>query len=169
MKIKRIKYGVKIMKTHKGKTKPLYNNNISTESKMNDYKKLLERGRKALPETTQSSERFIIPKVRGHIQGNKTIISNFIQIAQHLNRKPRHMLKYILKELATPGEIKKHFVLFGTKVPAGRINEKIQKYADMFVVCRECGKPDTKMTKEGSVYFIKCQACGAKYSVYSKI
>ncbi|MBW2991019.1 translation initiation factor IF-2 subunit beta [Candidatus Woesearchaeota archaeon] len=136
---------------------------------MEDYASLLERGKKALPKTTQSSERFIIPKVRGHVQGNKTILSNFMQIAQHLHRKPEHMLKYVLKELATPGEIKKHFVLLGTKVPASRINDKIQRYADAFVVCRECSKPDTKMSKEGNIYFIKCQACGAKYSVYSKV
>ncbi len=136
---------------------------------MDSYESLLKRGKKALPETKQSSERFVIPKVRGHIQGNKTILSNFIQIAQHLGRKPAHMLKYVLKELATPGDIKKQFVLLGTKIPASRVNEKIQKYADAFVVCRECGRPDTKMTKEGNIYFIKCQACGAKYSVYSKI
>ena len=136
---------------------------------MDDYKKLLERGKKALPEKLGSKERFEIEKVRGHVQGNKTILSNFLQIAQHLGRKPEHMLKYVLKELATPGDIKKQFVLLGAKVPASRINEKIQKYADTFVLCRECGKPDTKMTKEGNVYFIKCQACGAKYSVFSKI
>ena len=135
---------------------------------MDDYAELLERGKKTLPKTKQGTERFIIPKIRGHIQGNKTILSNFIQIAQHLGRKPQHMLKYVLKELATPGEIKRHFVLLGAKVPASRINERIQKYADLFVICRECGKPDTKMTKEGNIYFIKCQACGAKYSVYSK-
>ena len=136
---------------------------------MKDYEALLDRGKKSLPETMQRVERFVIPNVRGHIQGNKTILSNFLQIAQHLGRKPEHLLKYVLKELATPGEIKKQFVLLGTKVPASRINEKIQKYAEAFVICRECGKPDTKLTKEGNVYIIKCQACGARHSVYSKI
>ncbi len=136
---------------------------------MIDYESLLDRGKKALPETSQAKERFEMPKIRGHVQGNKTVLSNFFQIAQQLGRKPEHMLKFILKELATPGDIKKQFVLLGAKVPASRINEKIQQYADIFVLCRECDKPDTKMTKEGEVYFIKCQACGAKYSVYSKI
>lgn len=136
---------------------------------MDDYESLLERGKKALPEKGQSTERFIVPKIRGHIQGNKTVLSNFFQVAQQLGRKPEHLLKYVLKELAAPGEIKKQFVILGTKIPAGRINEKIQEYADTFVICRECSKPDTKMSKEGSVYFIKCQACGAKYSVYSKV
>jgi translation initiation factor 2 subunit 2 len=136
---------------------------------MENYNELLERGKKNLPETGLTTERFVIPKVIGHIQGNKTVLSNFFQISQQFGRKPEHVLKYLLKELATPGEIKKQFVILGARVPAGRINEKIQQYAEAFVLCRECSKPDTKMTKEGSVYFIKCQACGAKYSVYSKV
>lgn len=136
---------------------------------MDDYESLLKRGRDALPEQTESGERFEIPKVRGHIQGNKTVISNFIQIAQHIGRKPEHLLKYVLKELATPGDLKKQFLVLGTKVPAGRINEKIQKYVDIFVICKECSKPDTKMTKEGNIYFLTCQACGARYSIFSKI
>ncbi|MBN2142948.1 translation initiation factor IF-2 subunit beta [Candidatus Woesearchaeota archaeon] len=135
---------------------------------MNSYEDLLKRGKEKLPELSASAERFVIPNVRGHIEGNKTIISNFLQIAQHIGRKPEHVLKFVLKELATPGEIKKQFVVFGTKVPASRINEKIQKYFETFVSCKECGKPDTKMTKEGDVYFLKCSACGARYSVYAK-
>jgi len=136
---------------------------------MENYEELLDRAKKILPETKQSTERFIIPNIRGHVQGNKTILSNFIQIAQHLGRSPEHMLKYVLKELAAPGEIKKQFLILGTKIPANRINESIKEYAETFVICRECRKPDTKMNKEGEVYFIKCQACGAKYSIYSKV
>nr|1K81_A Chain A, PROBABLE TRANSLATION INITIATION FACTOR 2 BETA SUBUNIT [Methanocaldococcus jannaschii] len=29
------------------------------------------------------------------------------------------------------------------------------------VICRECGKPDTKIIKEGRVHLLKCMACGA--------
>ncbi len=136
---------------------------------MNNYEALLDRCKSLLPEQSDSVDRFEIPKVRGHVQGNKTILSNFLQIAQHIGRKPEHLLKFVLKELATPGEIKKQFVLLGAKVPARRINEKIQKYVDTFVICKECNRPDTKMTKEGNIYFITCQACGAKYSIFSKI
>ena len=135
---------------------------------MGSYEELLKRAKSRLPEVSAGVERFVIPNVRGHIEGNKTIISNFVQIAQHMGRQPEHVLKFVLKELATPGEIKKQFVVFGAKVPASRINEKIKKYAETFVICKECGKPDTKMTKEGDVYFLKCTACGARHSVYSK-
>jgi hypothetical protein len=57
------------------------------------------------------------------------------------------MLKYVQKELATPGEIVKQSVIFGSKIPASKINEKIQQYADDFVFCKACGKPENKTVK----------------------
>lgn len=132
-----------------------------------DYEKLLAKAREKLPGLSVETERFTIPKVIGHLEGNKTVISNFSQIAKILGRREDHFLKFILKELASPGEMKGKFLILGTKVPASKINDKIQLYADKFVICRECGKPETKLTKEGDIYFIKCQACGARHSVYA--
>ena len=137
---------------------------------MEDYKSMLEDVRKNLPEAVFIKERFEIPKVLGHMQGNRTIISNFLQIASTLRRDVDHLLKYVLKELATPGEIKKSGALIlGTKVPASRINEKIRQYANEFVLCIECGKPDTQIVREGELNYMKCTACGAKNFVKSKI
>lgn len=132
---------------------------------MKSYDEMLEKARKDMPEAVFTAERFEIPKVRGHIQGNRTIISNFPQIAASLGRKPEHLLKYILKELATPGELKSTGLIIGSKVPASRLNEKIQKYAREFVLCRECGKPDTKIETEDEISYLKCNACGTKYYV----
>jgi len=114
-------------------------------------------------------ERFEIPKILGHLQGNKTIISNFPQIANTLRRPQEHLLKYLLKELATPGDMKNNFLLLGAKVPASRINGKIRQYAIEFVLCVDCGKPDTKIEKEGNFSFIKCMACGTKHPIKSRI
>ena len=137
---------------------------------MDDYKTLLKSVRKELPEHIFQKERFEIPKVRGHIQGNRTIISNFIQIANVLRREPEHMLKFVLRELATPGEIKKSgSIIVGSKVPASRINEKIKQYANYYVFCYECSKPDTKIEKEGNFNYIKCMACGARHPIKSKV
>ena len=122
---------------------------------MDEYEKMLDSAYKDLPELDKKQERFEIPKVRGHIQGNRTIISNFYQIATTLRRPPEHLLKFILKELATPGELKKQGVIIGSKVPASRINEKIEKYVEFFVLCKECGKPDTKLSKEAGFLFLK--------------
>ena len=137
---------------------------------MDDYKKMLEEARKSLPEVVFIKERFEIPKVLGHMQGNRTIISNFLQIASSLRRDVEHLLKYVLKELAAPGEIKKSGALIlGTKVSASRINEKIRQYANEFVLCLECGKPDTQIVREGELNYMKCTACGAKNFVKAKI
>lgn len=137
---------------------------------MEDYKILLEETRKQLPEHVFQKERFEMPKVKGHIQGNRTVINNFLQIADALRREPDNMLKYILRELATPGEIKKSgSVIVGAKVPASRINEKIKQYADAYVFCYECGKPDTSIEKNRDINFLKCSACGARHPIKSKI
>ena len=137
---------------------------------MEAYEKLLKEARKSLPEHIFHKERFEIPKVRGHIQGSRTVINNFLQIANVLGRKPEDMLKFVLRELATPGEIKKSgSVIVGSKVPATRINEKINQYANSYVFCYECGKPDTKIEKEGNFSFLKCTACGARHTIKSKV
>jgi translation initiation factor 2 subunit 2 len=130
---------------------------------------MLNRGKSKLPETVVSTERFTVPKVTGHLEGNKTVISNYLQIASVIRRNPEHLLKYINRETAARGEIKKQLLIFNTKLPSQKINEKIQQYVDEFVICKECGKPDTKLSKEGVITFIRCQACGAKHSVNSKI
>ena len=134
-----------------------------------DYEQLLERARQTLPETAAGNSRFEVPKVRGHIQGNKTIISNFSQIANDIGRPIEHFLKYILKELATPGEIKPTALIIGTKISASRINEKIEQYVREFVLCPECKKPDTKLIKEDKITYLKCTACGAKHTIKIKV
>jgi translation initiation factor 2 subunit 2 len=134
-----------------------------------DYEELLKKARKELPESVLKTERFEIPKVQGHIEGNKTVINNFEQIANTLRRPVEHLLKYVLRELATPGEMRKGALIIGTKINSARINEKIEKYTNEFVLCTECKKPDTKLIKEGRVTFLKCLACGAKHPIKSKI
>lgn len=134
-----------------------------------NYEALLDRAKEQLPEDVESTERFVIPKVKGHIQGVKTVINNWFEIAKTLDRKPPHILKYVQKGLATPGEIVKQSVIFGSKIPASKINEKIKQYADDFVFCKACGKPETKLSKEAGVIIMTCQACGAKNTVRSKI
>ena len=136
---------------------------------MDNYEKLLEKARKELPESVLKVERFEIPKIQGHIQGNRTVLSNFHQIAAVLRRKPEHLQKFILKELAAPGELTSNALIIGTKVSSTRVNEKIELYANTFVICSECKKPDTQLMKEEGVTFIKCMACGAKHPVKTKI
>jgi translation initiation factor 2 subunit 2 len=127
-----------------------------------NYNELLKKAEKELPETITSSERFKVENIRGHIEGNKTILSNFKKIIKDIHRNPEHVLKYLLKELATPGRFNGDRLILGAKVPASRINKKIKKYVGEYVLCPECGKPDTQLTKKDGITHIKCSACGAE-------
>jgi translation initiation factor 2 subunit 2 len=131
-----------------------------------DYEAMLNRGKSQLPEQVRHTERFEVMKVKGLIEGNKTVISNLVQIADQLQRPIDHLLKYLNKELAARGEIKnKTYIVFNTKLPSAKINEKVQAYVEANVMCKQCGRPDTTMTKNGPAWTISCQACGAKYTV----
>lgn len=134
-----------------------------------NYEDMLEKGMESMPEAVHERERFEIPKVKGRLEGNKTIITNLKQIAETLRRPSEHIFKFLLKELATPGVSKFGRVIFGTKVPSIKINEKIKKYAEEFVICKVCGKPDTKLIKENDIVFLKCHACAEKYPVKTRL
>ena len=123
---------------------------------------MLKTGYDQVPQSALNSERFEIPKAKGHIQGSKTVLTNFFQIAKTLGRDPQHLLKFILRELATPAETKGTLVSFGSKVSASRVNETIEKYAKTYVICKSCGKPDTKIIKKDRIDYLKCTACGAQ-------
>jgi len=136
---------------------------------MEDYNKLLESAYKNLKPIEHSGERFTIPKVEGHLEGTKTILTNIPQIASHLRRDQDHFLKFLLKELATSGALKNGRTILQRKINSVKINEKIEAYSKEFVICSQCGKPDTELKKEKTYATLNCLACGAKHSVRAKI
>lgn len=130
-----------------------------------DYADMLKAARKQLPDSVKERNRFEIPKAKGFVQGNKTIIANMQEIISTLRRDQQHVIKFLLRELATPGELRTEGLVLGRKVSASLVNEKVKKYADNYVICPECGKPDTELKKEEGVLYLVCHVCGAKNSV----
>jgi len=135
---------------------------------MEDYSKLLDSAYKDI-KPIEHSDRFEIPKIQGHAEGTKTILTNLQQIASTLRRKQEHLLKFLLKELATSGKIQGNQTILQTKIPSSKINDKIEQYTSEFVLCKECKKPDTEIIKQDRLAFVHCLACGAKHSVRAKI
>lgn len=141
--------------------------------KNENYEKLLNEAysKVKVVANEKDSERFEIPKVAGHFEGKKTILTNFLQIASHIRRNPEHFQKFLLKELAAAGQLEGERLVLNIRVPSAKINQKIEQYVKEFVICRECGKPDTELEKdkEHRMNFIHCLACGAKHSVRRKV
>ena len=134
-------------------------------SDLPSYEELLKKGIKKGQKDTESKERFEIPKVQVLRAGQKTIIINFTEIASHLRREQNHLLKFLLKELATSGELSgPRLTVIGTFSETA-VDSKIEKYAKAYVFCTECKKPDTKLVKEGEYMIMKCEACGARHPV----
>ncbi len=134
-----------------------------------DYEKLLERGIKKIPKKKNTGERFEIPLAKGFVEKNKTIIKNFGEIVEAFRRESKHLLKFLQRELATPGSVEGKRLILGRKINSTIINEKIKKYANEFVICPDCKKPDTQLMRENRILLLKCQACGAKHPIKSKV
>ncbi|OYT61500.1 MAG: translation initiation factor IF-2 subunit beta [Thermofilum sp. ex4484_15] len=130
------------------------------------YAELLERALGRLPKKPEAvRERFEVPKAEVVISGKRTFIHNFKQICDKLNRPPRHVLRFILRELAAPGTIEGSSAIIQGEIPKSTIDKLIERYYRRYVVCPICGRPDTFLVKERRIYFIVCGACGAKSSV----
>lgn len=136
---------------------------------MENYEKLLNEAYGKVKKVETSGERFEIPKIEGRFEGKKTILTNFFYIADHIRRTPEHFLKYMLKELAAFGTRDGDRLILNNRIPSAKINQKIEDYAREFVICKECGKPDTEIIKEGRLNFLHCLACGAKHPIRAKI
>ena len=130
-----------------------------------DYEELLKRARSQIPEPASKRERLELPRLRHSIIGMRTIIYNFKEIADALNRDPQHLLKYLTREMATAATMQESRVIFQGKFSQETLGRLIQRYMANLVVCPVCKCPDTKIVKEKRLSFLICEACGAKSSV----
>ena len=60
-------------------------------------------------------------------------------------------------------------LILNRKLSSKLVNDKIIRYANEFVICTDCKKPDTELIKEHRIHFIHCLACGAKHKVRGEI
>ena len=80
-----------------------------------NYRELLERTKSQLPSDVREHKRFAVPKPRSFIIGMRTILSNFKEICDALNREPRHVLKFFSGEMATAATMQRNRAIFQGK------------------------------------------------------
>jgi translation initiation factor 2 subunit 2 len=130
-----------------------------------EYTKLLDSAMERIPKKTSTGERFELPRIQGVRIGSRTIIQNFKEIADRMNRDPLHLLKFLSKELATAATIDGARAIFQGVFKVESINRLLDIYTQRYVICPVCKRPDTKMDRQERYFFLVCEACGARSSM----
>lgn len=130
-----------------------------------NYNSLLKRAHSNVPEITLKKERLELPRLLVSTVGMRTIISNFKEISDMLDRDPQHILKFLTREMATAATYHDGRAIFQGKFPRDTFERLLSRYLEGFVTCPVCKRPDTKIMKEKRLSFIVCNACGAKSSI----
>jgi len=129
---------------------------------MKTYEQMLKEAEKKISRDISKESRLEIPPPNVVTQGNKTFITNFTDIANSIRRDPKHLAKFLFRELAKPGHVDSSRLILQGKVMKNLVQNKIDSYMKEFVLCKECNRPDTNIVKEDRLVFLKCEACGAK-------
>lgn len=130
-----------------------------------EYEELLEKAYAELPAMVKETTRFVTPAINAMIQGKLTVVQNVGEVSKLVNREPNLLAKFLLKEFGTSGSLDgQHLTLKGQFRPS-QIQEKFEAFLDQYVLCPECGRPDTKILKEERFTFLKCEACGSRHPI----
>lgn len=128
-----------------------------------NYDDMLDRGIEQAPEIQPDSDRLDVPDPEVRQEGHVTVFENFRNVCQELSRDPDHLLKFLQDELGTSAHIDESERArltgdFGTR----RIRDAIDAYTEKYVLCSECGLPDTSIQREQGAQLLQCAACGAR-------
>ena len=130
-----------------------------------NYDDLLKRAFAEIPQVSEKRERLELPRFYMNTVGMRTIISNFKEISDALDRDPQHVIKFLTREMATAATFNESRAIFQGKFQRASFERLLQRYLEGYVVCPVCKRPDTKIVKEKRLSFIVCNACGAKSSI----
>jgi translation initiation factor 2 subunit 2 len=128
-----------------------------------DYDDMLERGIEETPDIESSTGRFEVPEPEVRQEGHATVFENFQSVCSELGREASHLLRFLQEELGTSAHIdeSKRARLTG-EFSQERIRDAVEAYTERYVLCPECGLPDTELEHEQGAEILQCAACGAQ-------
>ena len=130
-----------------------------------NYDDLLKRACEQMPEVSTKQERLEMPRIMIQTVGMRTIINNFKEISDSLDRDPMHVLKFLTREMATAATFHDSRAIFQGKFHRDSFERLLQRYLEAYVVCPVCKRPDTRIVREKRLAFLVCNACGARSSI----
>jgi translation initiation factor 2 subunit 2 len=130
-----------------------------------EYDDSLERALEETPDIDGESARFEVPDAEVRQEGNVSVYENFQATVDRLDREPEAVMRFLQDELGTSGHIDEsgRARLTGS-FRERRLDDAIDAYTDEYVICPECGLPDTRLEREQGALLLRCEACGARSS-----
>jgi translation initiation factor 2 subunit 2 len=130
------------------------------------YEDQLDRAMEAAPDVEATDDRFEVPRPAVRPEGNVTVYENFQETLDRLDREDRHLLSFLQTELGTSAQLddRGRARLTGS-FKQRRLADALDDYVDQYVLCSECGLPDTQLVSEKGATLLKCDACGARSPV----
>ena len=126
-----------------------------------DYESSLDRAFEAVPEFSTSEERLSVPDAETQKDGAFTRLTNLGAIADTLSRDPEHLHSMLQRELGTSGKFEDGRARYSGSFSSEDFDAAIEEYMEEFVLCSECGLPDTRLVHEDRTLMLRCDACGA--------
>jgi len=130
------------------------------------YLKILEDVMSKVPQTIgKVGDRLVVLNPEILHESRRTIIMNFKDMAEKLNRDPQHLARFIFKESGKPGSLEGERLIIQGRLMNEEFRRLIELYVKEFVKCPICGGLDTRIVSEKRLRFLVCEICGAKSSV----
>ncbi|CAI9776528.1 unnamed protein product [Fraxinus pennsylvanica] len=96
----------------------------------------------------------------------KTVFVNFMDLCKTMHRQPEHVMTFLLAEMGTSGSLdgQQRLVVKGRFAPKN-FEGILRRYINDYVICNGCKSPDTVLSKENRLFFLRCEKCGSGRSV----
>ncbi|XP_042510055.1 eukaryotic translation initiation factor 2 subunit beta-like [Macadamia integrifolia] len=96
----------------------------------------------------------------------KTVFVNFMDLCKTMHRQPEHVMTFLLAEMGTSGSLdgQQRLVVKGRFAPKN-FEGILRRYVNEYVICNGCKSPDTILSKENRLFFLRCEQCGSGRSV----
>jgi len=126
-----------------------------------DYEASLERAMENVPDIGGEDQRLDIPDAAPQKDGAFTRFTNMGEIADVLGREAEHLHRFIQRELGTSGKFADGRGRYNGNFSQQDFDAAVDAYVDEYVLCSECGLPDTRLVREDRTPMLRCDACGA--------
>ena len=126
-----------------------------------DYEASLDRAMDSVPDLDTGDSRLDVPDAEAQKDGAFTRLTNLGRIADALSRDAEHLHSVIQRELGTNGQFDNGRSRYNGTFSGDDFDEAVESYTQEFVICSECGLPDTHLESEGRTQMLRCEACGA--------